>query len=101
MSTLVEKADKFVLELFKNELPETFVYHNYIHTQRVVKSTNEIIENSEIGVKDAEILRLAAWLHDTGYTKSIDNHEEESIVIAKQFLNEHNADTDVIEKVTA
>lgn len=100
MSTLIEKADKFVLQLFKNELPETFVYHNYIHTQRVVKSTNEIIENSEIDVKDAQILRLAAWLHDTGYTKSIDNHEEESIVIAEQFLRDHEADEETITKVT-
>ena len=98
-SQLVDKADSFVLQLFKNNLPNTFIYHNYNHTLRVVKSTKEIIEHSEIGVKEEEALLLAAYLHDTGYTVTIEGHEEESAKIAEEFLSEHKADKELIDLV--
>ena len=81
--SLVEKTEEFVLDLLKNELPNHFLYHNYIHTERVLRSTREIIENSKVSDKEAQILEIAALLHDTGYTVSEDEHEERSVEIAK------------------
>ena len=100
MSKLVENAEKFVFDLFKNELDQTFIYHNYTHTDRVLRSVREITENTKINKKDAEILELTALLHDTGYTKSRENHEEESVKIATKFLKEQEADDKVIEAVS-
>lgn len=99
MSDIVQAADDFIFQLFKDELPNTFVYHNYTHSKRVYKSINEIIENSQISVKDATILRLAALLHDTGYTVSRKNHEAEGVKIATKFLESHNVEKDIIEGV--
>ena len=99
MSNIVEAADNFIFQLFKDKLPSTFVYHNYTHSKRVYKSINEIIENSQFDVKDATILRLAALLHDTGYIIGRENHEEESVKIANKFLKEHNVDDDIINGV--
>jgi len=99
MADILEKVDKFVLQLFTEKLPNTFIYHNYNHTQRVVKSTKELIENSEINVKEERALLLAAWLHDTGYTVKSEGHEEESIRIAKDFLTEENVDKEITEMV--
>ncbi|MDX1543801.1 MAG: DUF5706 domain-containing protein [Christiangramia sp.] len=99
MNNLIEKADKFVEELFKEKLPNTFIYHNYQHTQRVVKSTKELIDNSEINVKDKEALILAAWLHDTGYIHTYKGHEEKSAEIAESFLKENNATQQLIDQV--
>lgn len=100
MSDIVKAADDFIFQLFKDELPSTFVYHNYTHSKRVYKSINEIIENSQIDVKDATILRLAALLHDTGYTVSRAGHEREGVKIATEFLKKHNVENDIIEGVT-
>lgn len=99
MTTLVEKADQFVLNLFEQKLPNSFLYHNYRHSQRVVKSTKELIENSEIDVKQEEALLLAAWFHDTGYTVTFKGHEEESEKIAREFLQKENADDQLINDV--
>ncbi|MCW8981323.1 MAG: DUF5706 domain-containing protein [Altibacter sp.] len=99
MSDIVEAADQFILNLFKEKLPNTFVYHNYTHSKRVYKSINEIIEDSQINVKDATVLRLAALLHDTGYTVTREGHEEESVKIATEFLESQNADPEIIEGV--
>jgi len=99
MENIIEKADNFVMKLFKDKLPNTFIYHNYNHTQRVVKSTKELIENSQINVKEEQVLLLSAWLHDTGYTKTIKGHEEESVKIAKKFLEENKVDQETIKEV--
>ncbi len=96
MSELIEKTDKFVFDLFKEQLPNTFLYHNYTHTKRVLKSVNEIVKNSDISEKDANIVRLAALLHDTGYIKTREGHEEESVNIATEFLKENGvSDADI------
>ncbi|HLT34483.1 MAG TPA: Pycsar system effector family protein [Aquaticitalea sp.] len=99
MSDIIEKADKFVFDLYKKSLPNTFVYHNYTHTKRVLKSAKEIIANSKISEKDAEIVQLAALLHDTGYIKTREGHEEESVKIATEFLKENNVPPSTIEAV--
>lgn len=96
MEKLVQVTDDFILKLLANELPSTFIYHNYTHSKRVYKSINEIIEHSQIGVKDATILRLAALLHDTGYTVSVQNHEEEGAKIARNFLESKAVEEDII-----
>lgn len=99
MAEIVKETDDFVLNLFKEKLPNTFLYHNYTHTKRVYKSINEIIEGSQIDVKDAKVLRLAALLHDTGYIKTRDGHEEESVKIATKYLEEKEIDKETIEAV--
>ncbi len=99
MSDIIKAADSFIQQLFKEALPSSFVYHNYTHSKRVYKSINEIIEHSQFSVKDATILRLAALLHDTGYIKTREGHEEESVKIAREFLTEKEVEKDVIEGV--
>ncbi len=99
MSALVEKTDKFVFDLFKEQLPNNFIYHNYTHTKRVLKSVKEIVENSDISKEDAEIVQLAALLHDTGYIKKREGHEEESVKIATKFLEEQNVPQEKIDAV--
>lgn len=99
MENLIKATDDFVLKLFIDKLPNNFVYHNYTHSKRVYKSINEIIEHSQIDVKDATILRLTALLHDTGYTVSRENHEVESTKIAREFLESQNVEEAMIAAV--
>ncbi|OUS12139.1 phosphohydrolase [Nonlabens dokdonensis] len=99
MSDILKITDDFVLNLLKNDLDDKYVYHNYTHTRRVVKSTQEIIDNSELDVKEQKALLLAAWLHDTGYIQGAENHEEESAKIAERFLKEQNESVEIIDQV--
>lgn len=100
MSDLIKRTDEFVFDLFKKELANNFLYHNYTHTKRVLKSANEILENSDVSPEDKEIVQLAALLHDTGYTKKRDGHEEESVKIATKFLEAQNVPKEKIESIT-
>ncbi len=99
MTDLIKATDDFVLQLFKEKLDDIYVYHDYTHTKRVVKSTHEIIDNSEIDVKEKEALLLAAYLHDTGYIYGADGHEEASAKIARDFLEKQQVGEETINLV--
>ncbi|WP_425076777.1 Pycsar system effector family protein [Psychroserpens sp. S379A] len=100
MSALITKAEQFVTHYLNENLDTTFVYHNIAHTQRVVENLQELIEESALSDTEKEQLILAAWFHDTGFTKTIEGHEQESANIASTFLKSENASEDTIQKVS-
>ncbi|WP_394750370.1 Pycsar system effector family protein [Spongiimicrobium salis] len=99
MSDILGKTEIFVTDLLVNKLDPKYLYHNLKHTQRVVKSTKELLNFYDLEEKENEALLLATWLHDTGYTKGPDNHEDHSALIAKDFLAKEGVAPDIIEKV--
>jgi len=99
MSEIVEKTKHFVSKLLTEKLDSKFLYHNLRHTQRVVKSTKELLNFYKLKEVENERLLLAAWFHDVGHINGREDHEESSCEIAKKFLNENDYDTDGIEQV--
>jgi len=101
MSEILLKTEAFVVELLSTKLDEKYLYHNLRHTQRVVKSTRELIEAHTMNDREKEFLLLASWLHDTGYTKGHEEHESSSCKIAAEFLEKEGYDAEGIENVQA
>lgn len=101
MSSLVKSASEFVLDYLNKNLDTTFIYHNYQHTHYVVSKIEEIIASQKISDDEKEIVLLAGWFHDIGYTVNKIKHEDHSIEIAKKYLEEHNFDTEKTTQVLA
>tara|TARA_R110002049_G_scaffold54726_3_gene152158 strand:- start:1916 stop:3106 length:1191 start_codon:yes stop_codon:yes gene_type:complete len=99
MSDIIEKTESFVVDLLSNKLDDSYLYHNLSHTQRVVKSTKELLNFYNLEEEDNEVALLAAWLHDTGYTKGFENHEETSCDITRTFLGTQNYGKKKVESV--
>jgi len=99
MSEIIAKTEKFVTDLLSQELDPKYLYHNLRHTQRVVKSSEELSNSQDVTKEDKEILLLATWLHDTGYTKGSEGHEENSCLIAREFLGKLGYESKLITKV--
>ncbi len=99
MSEIVQKAEDFVTELLTTELDPKFLYHNLKHTQRVVKSAGELLEFYDLPEEEVEKLLLAAWFHDTGYTKGVEKHEEKSCVVASSFLETAGYDPEKVQHI--
>ena len=99
MAELLAKTEEFVTDLLTNELDHNFLYHNLRHTQRVVKSTKELLDSVLLTPKEKEAVHLAAWLHDTGYTKGIHEHEKKSCEIATEFLAKQDYEKETIKLV--
>lgn len=87
-----KEVRNYVFNLFKNELPNEFVYHNFDHTVDVVNAAFEIGTAEKISDKEMEALLLGAWFHDVGNIKGYANHEEESKKIVSKYLNDKNFD---------
>ncbi|KAB1067937.1 HD domain-containing protein [Tamlana haliotis] len=99
MEKLIAEAKKFTSNLLNEKLDTAFLYHNLTHTQRVVEKSEFLANSASVTEHEKNLLTLASWFHDTGYTKSIENHEEESTLIAKSFLSNKQcpkADIDMI-----
>ena len=101
MENLLVEVEKHVSSLLRNELPHTFIYHNLSHTRRVVKSTQELIEGENVSEDRVELLLIAAWFHDVGYVKGIEEHEEVSAKMASSYLKEHDYNGKNIELVAS
>jgi len=101
MPDLLSKTEDFATNLLVNELDNNYLYHNLRHTQRVVKSSKELLQFYTLKDNENDAIVLAAWLHDTGYTKGTENHEQQSCEIARQFLEEQKCNLNQIEKVSS
>ena len=94
-------AEEFVFQLFKANLPDSYIYHNFDHTQKVILGAKAIAESEKINEHDLEILLIAAWFHDTGYVHGFLNHEAQSAQIVSDFLKNQNKDKEFINKTIA
>lgn len=86
MSAILKKAASFVHSSLNENLKSAYIYHTFYHTQFVVSKINEIIKNENLSDDEKEIVLLAGWFHDIGYTIDKEKHEDHSIAIAEKFL---------------
>ena len=99
MSTLLIDAEIYVFNLLNTKLVSNYVYHNIAHTQKVVEKTIELAEKLEVDKASIENLQLAALFHDSGFIKKAENHEQESVKILTNFLQEENVEAKRIEAI--
>ncbi|MEL6923781.1 MAG: HD domain-containing protein, partial [Bacteroidota bacterium] len=98
-TNIIASVEQHVVEHFAQKMPDVFVYHDLQHTRNVVGAIVEIAEGYELTNKEMELLKLAAWFHDTGYDKGAKDHEQRSCQYARNFLQQFEyseEDLDVI-----
>jgi len=86
-SDIVKAAARHVRTLFRERLPRWVVYHDLSHTRDVVRMCLTIAGSYRLSAGEREVLLLAAWFHDAGYTVTAKGHEEASVSIAQKFLS--------------
>lgn len=78
-----------------------YPYHNLAHTQEVVANVTIVSKDLYFSKEEIEMVQIAAWLHDIGYSRGYRNHEEASKQIANQFLNKENLGQEKINLICA
>lgn len=99
MDSNVSKAERYVKQLLQDQLTPDHYYHNLPHTLAVVDAARLLSARHELPETECEIVELAAWFHDTGFTQTYEGHEEASADIAEAFLKEENFLPEGIEAV--
>ena len=98
---IIEQSREFVLELLKKRLAPWTMYHDVRHTEETVEACRDIGKASNLDAGQLEIVMLAAWFHDTGYTERVTGHEERSVEIAAAFLLDKRYPPQGIEAISA
>ncbi|RZJ73500.1 Pycsar system effector family protein [Flavobacterium sp.] len=88
--TLSQTAENFVRDLFKDKLSDSYTYHNFKHTKRVVASAEELADKENLSPDEKSALVLATWFHDTGYVNGPMKHEYNSAIIFRGFASEND-----------
>ncbi|GGE97957.1 HD domain-containing protein [Chishuiella changwenlii] len=99
MNQSLLNIENYVFNLFKDNLSLDFTYHNFMHTVKVVEAIKNLASEEAITDIEKEKLIIAGWFHDTGYTKSVEKHEAESIAIAREYLSSFNYSEDFIQDI--
>lgn len=98
--SLITAAEQYVVDIFSKKIGKNFLFHSFAHTREVVLHTELIAGNYELNEDEHTALILAAWFHDTGYSAGLKKtHEEESQKIATEFLKQHNASQEMMDRV--
>ena len=94
----IDLVEKYVKNIFKDNNTTNFSYHDLVHTQSVVKYAIKIALEDNISNEEINLIRIAAWFHDTGYLFNPDNHEEKSCELAEIFLQKNHFTKSEIDK---
>lgn len=98
--SLLQETKRFVTHFFETRVSPDFLFHNIDHTQDVVNASTLMADYYQLPEEERLVLLLAAWFHDTGYSSgSAVKHESVSKEIAADYLQQHQVDGAIIEKV--
>ncbi|WP_421763579.1 HD domain-containing protein [Ekhidna sp.] len=98
-SLIIGLVKDYSVKVLSQELPENMTYHSINHTMDVVASALEIAEQQGLSEEDTEIVHIAAWFHDLGYTKGCESHEKNGAQMARDFLSAQGYASEKITKV--
>jgi uncharacterized protein len=83
-------VDRYIRELFRDELPEDIKYHDANHTlhptKGVVASANRVAISENISEHDRELVITAAYFHDTGFIREYEKNEPIAARMAGRIL---------------
>ncbi|MCG7856315.1 DUF5706 domain-containing protein [Flavihumibacter sediminis] len=83
---ILESSEQYVRQLFEQKVPAAYYFHDLLHTVAVAKAARLMADHYKLEGDDFLALMLAAWFHDTGYSRQYAEHELASVEIARDFL---------------
>ncbi len=98
-SSIINEVKDHAIKVLSKQLPDNMTYHSINHTLDVVASAEEIAMKQKISEEDMEVVQIAAWFHDLGYTRGCEQHERNGATMAREFLEKRNYPEERIEKV--
>jgi len=75
-------------------------FHNKKHTRDVVRAVRLLAAYFHLNKEDEFIVLAAAWFHDAGFRNDAEGHEEESMELAEDYLEDAGVRSKVIGQIT-
>lgn len=87
---MLAETEKFATQILTSDEYPGYAYHTFEHTCQVVQAAEEIGRKTGLAEPELRLVKMAAWMHDLGYLNTYIGHEEESLELAKDFMQQHN-----------
>ncbi len=91
--------ENYVFNFLKENTRPELIFHDYTHTSEVARNAAKIGIAEKLSDEEQELVVLAAWFHDTGYTVQCEDHEKFSCKIAREYLLRINYPEENIEAI--
>lgn len=85
--TIIKKVSGYCTDILRNESFKNLPFHNLAHTLEVVAHAALISNVEGLGPGDTELVIIAAYFHDIGYSRSYRGHEDIGKEIAYHYLS--------------
>ncbi len=100
-SNIVSDTYDHCIDLLENSRCKSLPFHSVEHTKEVYEYVKTIANYEEVFGQELEPILIAALFHDTGMAETYENHEEQSAVFAREFLNKQEYPPEKLEAVVA
>jgi len=99
MRVPIEEIYEKVIKWLREELPDYLKYHCPEHTMYVFKKATYIAGKEGVTAHELYLIQTAALLHDTGFVKQYEDHEEVGCKLAIKRLPEYGFDKKEIDMI--
>ncbi|VXC35525.1 Pycsar system effector family protein [Maribacter litoralis] len=96
---LVKKTEKYIKNLLAEQMNKNFLFHTQGYAKKTIGKAEKILEDSEVSKNDRNEILIATCFIHAGYAVDYNNHVEESVQLASNYLRDNNVDKDKIDKV--
>ena len=93
------KAERHIMKVLKDGLPDNLHYHGIHHTYDVVKAVERIAIMEGVMDEDIFVLKSAATYHDAGFVEKYDKNEPIGARLAEEILPKYGYTDHQIEQV--
>ncbi len=94
-----QKAEKFIVDKLKKELPKRLFYHSINHVEDVFQAAVVLAKLEGISDDDFQLLKIAVLFHDSGFIVHPKEHEATGCKIVRENLPFFGYSTQQIEKI--
>lgn len=98
-TNLTARVEQYVSSFYREFIDDRYLYHNFQHVRDVVEASRRLGQLHQLPYAELELLELAAWFHDTGFSEGAEDHEVRSARNAIRFLEKQQYAPDRIRKV--
>ncbi len=97
--SILTEIETYIVDFFEKNIDAKYVYHDLQHTLNVVSAVEELGRGFNLSEQELELLQIAAWFHDTGYSEGSDGHEERGAMMAANYLRKKDFSEEDIQTI--
>lgn len=87
-SGLLSETYDHCIGLLENSRCKSLPFHSVEHTKEVYRYAKTIAQYEEVYGSDLDPILIAALFHDTGMAETYADHEEQSVIYARDYLKQ-------------